>query len=208
MCVLASGAVAGFVELEPTAPPLSLSRSAAGPVGGLQGAWEVATGSLAGFRLKVSVLGFSNDVVGRTHEVAGSVEIRNDSVRAARFRIGLRSIKIGSGLQSQFAEDLGTTEHPYAIVSLLRPVRFGPDFSSGKAVFAAALAQFSLHGESHSVRFQISSRRAGTGLQIAGSIPVVLSEWGIRTPKGFGFIGSLANSGVAEFFLILKRHRG
>jgi hypothetical protein len=31
------------------------------------------------------------------------------------------------------------------------------------------------------------------------------SRWGIRGPQSFGFIASLASSGVAEFLLILHR---
>ena len=52
----------------------------------------------------------------------------------------------------------------------------------------------------------ISGRRNGSALQVAGSIPIAFSDWGITGPKGYGFFGSLANHGVAEFLLVLHRH--
>ncbi len=51
----------------------------------------------------------------------------------------------------------------------------------------------------------ISARRDGSALQVAGSIPVTLSDWGIKAPAGYGFLGSLADHGVAEFLLVLHR---
>lgn len=54
--------------------------------------------------------------------------------------------------------------------------------------------------------FTVSGRRDGTALQVAGSIPVTFSAWDIKGLSGYGFLGSLADHGVAEFLLIL--HRG
>ena len=54
--------------------------------------------------------------------------------------------------------------------------------------------------------FTVSGRRDGTALQVAGSIPVTFSAWDIKGLSGYGFLGSLADHGVAEFLLVL--HRG
>jgi hypothetical protein len=35
--------------------------------------------------------------------------------------------------------------------------------------------------------------------------PLVLSAWGITRPAGYGPLGSLADHGVVEFFLVLDR---
>jgi hypothetical protein len=57
-------------------PPLGLSKTAANtPVGPLDGSWDVAAGSLAGFRIQESAMGMSNDVVGRTNAVAGNIAV-------------------------------------------------------------------------------------------------------------------------------------
>jgi hypothetical protein len=38
-----------------------------------------------------------------------------------------------------------------------------------------------------------------------GSIPIAFSRWDIKGPAGFGFLGSLADHGIAEFLLVLDR---
>jgi hypothetical protein len=45
----------------------------------------------------------------------------------------------------------------------------------------------------------------GSAIQVAGSIPVSFSAWGIQPPGGLGFFGSLADHGIAEFLLVLHR---
>jgi hypothetical protein len=62
-----------------------------------------------------------------------------------------------------------------------------------------------LNGVSRPVTFTVSGRRSGTALQVAGSIPVAFSSWDITGPSGYGWLGSLADHGVAEFLLILDR---
>jgi hypothetical protein len=62
-----------------------------------------------------------------------------------------------------------------------------------------------LDGKTHPVTVSWSARRAGALLEAAGSIPVRFSTWRIRQPSGFGFFGSVAGHGTAEFLLILHR---
>jgi len=62
-----------------------------------------------------------------------------------------------------------------------------------------------MNGVLRPVTFTISGRRDGTALQVAGSIPVAFSGWDITGPAGAGFLGSLADHGVAEFRLTLNR---
>ena len=45
----------------------------------------------------------------------------------------------------------------------------------------------------------------GSWTVAAGSIPVTFSAWHIKGPGGFGFLGSLADHGTAEFLLTLNR---
>ena len=51
----------------------------------------------------------------------------------------------------------------------------------------------------------VTGRRDGSALQAAGSIPITFSAWDIRRPAGFSFLGSLANHGIAEFLIVLRR---
>ena len=89
-------AVGLFIKLQSTPAPLRLPTGAAkAPVGPLDGTWDVATGSVAGFRVQESFVGFSNDVVGRTTAVTGAVTVANSQVTKATFRVDLTTIKVG-----------------------------------------------------------------------------------------------------------------
>lgn len=200
-------AVGLFVKLQPSQPPLTLPRGAARPPAGpVSGAWSVTAGSVAGFRVRESALGFGNDVVGRTNDVSGSIVVSGGRVTAATFRVNLATVTVNGKAQPQFARSLDTVSRPEATFTLAQPVTLGPVFASGATMTVMGTGRLALRGISHPVTFTLTARRDGPVLEAAGSIPVAFSEWGIRGPGGLGFLGSLANHGVAEFLIVL--HRG
>lgn len=206
LVVLAVAGVALFVKLQPTAPPLTLPTArAVAPAGPLDGTWRTAPGSEAGFRVRESALGFGNDVVGRTGEVSGTAVIADGRVARAAFRVDLTTITVGGKTRSAFATSLGTRANPAATVVLGAPLTPGPAFSAGATVTRTAAAVLTMHGVARPVTVTVSARRDGTALELAGSIPVQFAGWGIRTPGGAGFLGSLADHGIAEFRLVLRR---
>jgi polyisoprenoid-binding protein YceI len=200
-------AIGSYVN-DPT-PPLGLPVAAASqPVGPLEGQWEVAAGSEAGFRIQQTVLGMSGDVVGRTNAVTGNMVLAADVVSTATFTIDLSTITAAGKPIPQLALSLDTQNHPGATITLAQPVTLSAAFTSGETVTAAATGEFAMRGESHPVTFTISGRRDGLELQFAGSIPVAFSDWGIEGPEGSGFLGALADHGEAEFLLVLHRTDG
>ncbi len=82
----------------------------------------------------------------------------------------------------------------------------GPAFSSGTVITVTATGHLAMNGISRLVTFTISGRRDGSAMQAAGSISIAFSEWGIAAPRGYGFLGSLADHGTAEFLLVLHRN--
>jgi polyisoprenoid-binding protein YceI len=203
LVVLAAGI---FIKLQPTLAPLALPTGAASaPAGPIDGTWAAAAGSAAGFRVRESAFGMSNDTAGRTSAVTGTIVISGDRVTRGAFRIGLTSMKVGGKAQPQFAESLATSTDPVATVTLTRPVTLNAAFASGATVTERVAGRLAMHGISRPVAVTVSGRRDGSSLQVAGSIPVAFSRWDIKGPQSFGFIASLASSGIAEFLLILHR---
>ncbi len=187
-------------------PPLALPASAASaPVGPLDGTWEVASGSIAGYRIQQTVLGMTGDVVGRTNAVTGTIVLANDEVTSGTFGVDLSAVTAGGKAQPQFALSLDTREHPNATFTLARPITLSPAFASGGTITAMATGQLTLNGASRLATVTISGRRDGSTLEVVGSIPVAFSEWGIKGPTGYGVLGSLADHGVAEILLVLHR---
>ena len=206
LVVLVVVAAGIFIKLQPSLAPLALPAGAASaPTGSLDGSWAAAAGSVAGFRVRESAFGMSNDTVGRTGAVTGTVVISGDQVTGGAFRIGLTSMKVGGKTQPQFAKSLDTSRDPVAMVTLTRPVTLNAGFASGTTVTERVTGRLAMHGISRLVVVTVSGRRDGSALQVAGSIPVTFSRWDIRGPQSFGFIASLASSGIAEFLLTLHR---
>jgi polyisoprenoid-binding protein YceI len=205
--VLGLLAAAVFFVVSPAAPaPLTLSRAtAAAPAGPVTGNWTVGAGSAAGFRVRASALGIGHDVVGRTSAVTGTIAVAGDWVTGAQLRIGLTGIKVDGQAQPQLTRSLRIQQHPTATFHLTEVATLGRAFSSGAVVTRRVAGFLDLNGTACPVTVTISARRDGTALQVAGTIPVELAYWGIQAPPGAGLLGSLADSGEAEFRLILHR---
>jgi len=201
--VLAAGL---FIKLQPTPAALVLPAGrASAPAGPLNGRWQVTAGSAAGFRVRETALGFSNDTVGRTSAVTGSLVLSGGRLTSTVIVVDLTAIKVNGKPQPQVATSLRSRRYPEATFTLARPVTLGPAFTAGATIRVTATGRLELNGVSRPVTFTVSSRRDGTALQVAGTIPVAFSAWDITGPAGFGPLGSLANHGVAEFLLILHQ---
>ncbi len=195
------------INLQPSPARLALPAApAAAPAGALTGTWDIAAGSVAGFRVQQTALGFSGDVAGRTHAVTGALVIADGEVTRAQFRIGLAAVRVNGKAQPQFARGLGVARHPGATFTLTRPLRLSPRFASGAVLWARAAGDLTMNGVTRPVTVTFAARRDGAALQAAGSAPVAFARWGIRGPQGYGPLGSLASHGVAEVLLIL--HHG
>jgi polyisoprenoid-binding protein YceI len=206
LVVLVIAAGGAFIKLQPTLAPLALPTGSAGAAAGpLNGTWQVTSGSVAGFRVRESFLWFGNETVGRTTAVTGTMVIDGRQVTGAAFRVDLTAITVNGKTQPQFARSLGTQADPDATITLVKPVALAPAFTSGTTISLTVRARLTMHGVSRAVTFPVSGRPDGTELQFTGAIPVAFAAWHITGPAGFGFLGSLANHGVAEFLLVLNR---
>ena len=205
LVVLAVAATGVVVTLTPGPAPLALPKDAAAPSGPLDGTWRVTAGSVAGFRVRETVIGFSNDVTGRTGDVTGTAVTAGAAVSSATFQVSLAAITVaGKTRQPQLVKSLGVTAHPYATITLTRPVPLPAAFSTGAVVTRTAAAALTLNGTTRPVTVTLSARRDGTAIEAAGSLPVAFSGFGITGPGGYGVLGSLASDGTAEFLLILR----
>lgn len=206
LIVLIVVAAVAVIKLQPSQPPLALpAGAAAAPAGQLDGTWQVAPGSLAGFRVRESFLGVGNDVTGRTGEVTGTAVVRSGQVTRATFQVSLAAITVnGKTRQPQLIQSLGVAAHPVATVSLAGPVALPAAFSSGGTITRTAPATFTLNGITRPVTVTLSARRDGTTIEAAGSLPVTFADFSIKGPSGYGALGSLADNGTAEFLLIFE----
>jgi len=200
---------AALIELQSVPAPLALPTAlTAAPAGRLDGSWSAGPGSAAGFRVQENALGMSNDAVGRTSDVSGMILISDDQVSSAAFTVNLASIRVNGKPQAQFESSLDTRRYPDATVTLVTPIALDSAFAGGATVTATVNGQLTINGQRHPVAITVSGRRSGHTLQVAGSIPVAFATWHITGPAGYGFIASLADRGIAEFYLVLRVQSG
>ncbi|MFD0521136.1 YceI family protein [Paractinoplanes durhamensis] len=186
--------------------PLALPASVAAPSGPADGTYRAASGSLAGFRIQQSVLGLTSDVVGRTGDITGTVTIAGGRATTASLRVGLLALTSGDAKPApQFGISLDTQRYPDATIGMTQPVTLDPAFISGTAVTVNAAGTVTLHGVTRPASVALALRRDGTGIYVAGSLPVAFADYDIAGPEGYGGLGSLADHGTAEFLLVLQR---
>ncbi len=190
-------------------PPLALpSTAAAAPVGPLDGRWTVATGSVAGFRIEQTFLGMHADVVGRSGVVTGTATVVSGQVTAASFTVDLGTLIVNGKPPPQLAISLDTGAYPLATIELTPPLVLGPALASGGPASMTAKGKLTMNGVTKPVTIALSVRRDGTAVQAVGSIPVAFTDWNVQGPAGYGFFGSLADHGIAEFLLVLQQGSG
>jgi len=203
--ILLLALVAVAVKAQPTPAPLALPAAPATPAGAVDGTYQVAPGSVAGFRITQTVLLLPSEVVGRTGDVSGTVTVIDGRAAAADVRVNLLALTAGGNKPApQFATSLDTAQYPVAAVALAQPVPLDATVLSGNATTVTANGTLTLHGVTRTVAVARTVRRNGTGLDIAGRVPVAFKDYGLSEPSGYGPIGSLADHGVAEFVLLLR----
>jgi polyisoprenoid-binding protein YceI len=206
LVVLAVAATGLVVTLTPGPAPLALPGHAAAPSGPPDGTWRVAAGSVAGFRIRETVIGFSNTVTGRTGDISGTAVVAAGRLTRATFQVNLNAVTVnGKARQPQLVQSLNTVRYPVATITLAGPVALPAAFTSGGTITRTAAATLTLNGTTRPVRVTLTARRDGPVIRAAGSLPVAFADFGISRPRGYGFLGSLATNGTAEFLLVLAR---
>ncbi len=198
------------------AAPLSLATQTTTPTTGagnvassstgasVDGSWKVASGSVAGYRIKETLFGQSNTAVGRTSAITGSFTISGTSVTTGSFTADLTKVTSDqSQRDDQFQNRImDTSQFPTATFALTQPIRIGTLPATGVQLSASATGTLMLHGVTKSVTFTVQAERAGTTIKVSGSIPVTFADYGISNPSGGP--ASTASNGIMEFLLVFS----
>lgn len=198
LLVLGVGLVVLAVKLQPTTPPLTLPAAVAAPVDPTDGTYHARPGSVAGFRIQQTVFGMTSDVVGRTDDVTGTVTVAGNRATSADLRINLLALTTGGQKPApQFGVSLDTARYPDATLALAGQV---PLESA-----VTATGTLTLHGVTRTVTVPLRIQRNGAQIDVLASLPVAFTDYGLSSPKGYGWFGSLADHGTAELLLVLGR---
>jgi polyisoprenoid-binding protein YceI len=205
------GANAGATTTAPASgattadPPTTAASSGAASPGSIDGTWNVASGSQAGYRVKEVLFGQNTDAVGRTSDVTGSLTIAGTSVTDGSFTVDLTTMKSDeSQRDNQFqGRIMNTSQFPDATFKLTKPIDLGNLPADKTEVTYAATGELSLHGVTKQVEVSITARRNGANIEVSGSIPVKFSDYQINNPSTAAV--TTQDNGVVEFLLVFSK---
>ncbi len=199
------------VTTPPTTPatPTSVTgttpTTASSAASALSGTWHPTAGSVLGYRVKEVLFGQSNEAVGRTSDVTGSMVIDGTAVAAVDLTVDLKTVKSDSGQRDgQFqGRIMNTSSFPTATFKLTEPLTLPSVPADNGTVDAKATGDLTLRGKTQPVTFDLKAQRDGSNVKVNGSIPIVFADYGIPNPS-FG-PASTEDNGVIEFLVVFAK---
>jgi polyisoprenoid-binding protein YceI len=189
-----SGLRTSPTQLGLTTTPTATSPAAT-PTAGFTGGWTVASGSVAGYRVKELFVGQTakHEAVARTSTVSGGLTVSGDSnayqVSAVTFTAGLADLHsvdqvVGRDVTQRdffIARDMNFQQFPsatFAATSASVPagVTSGP-------VDVAVTGKLTIHGVTKDVTVKARAQMVGSKAEIAGSVSINMTDYGITPPQ-------------------------
>lgn len=169
----------------------------------LAGTWQVGQGSEAGYRVAEVLNGQDVIVTGRTSQVEGSFTVNEagNTLTAAEFTVDVASISTDSDRRDSYfsSKTVDTSVHPTATLKVIEPVEFTVP-TAGQASQVEVTGELTLAGVTQPVTFTAEIAASATEAQIAASIPITFSDFGIEAPS-LGFV-AVEESGAIEVQLV------
>ena len=210
--VAAGGGLWWFVLRDDAPPPAALGDCA--PPGDgtspptADGTWTIRPGAadtgFVGYRVDERFGGetLTKTATGRTGDIEGSLVVDGATVRDTTVVAQLDTLRSDRTARDSALRTKGleTSRFPEARFTLTEPIALAADPSRGASIDAVATGTLELHGQQRAVRVPIEACWTGPTIQLSGSAPIVLADFGIdqiQTP-----IVDIADHGELEFELI------
>ena len=213
----AAGYVYFFSGLRSTPPTLAFASPSPSPAGtptasasptaapsGFSGVWQVASGSLAGYRVKEQFVGqtSTHEAVARTTAVSGQLTITQSgtSYQLASGTVtvdlsGLASIDSVAGYNVTNRDrivqrSLDVSQFPTATLQL-QPVAMPSGADSGQTVSFQVHGNLTIHDVTKTVTVNVQLRVSGGVPQVVASIQTNMTDFGVSPPTiGFTTVQS------------------
>ena len=93
-----------------------------------------------------------------------------------------------------------TGTFPTATFTLTSPIELGTIPADGQEIDVTATGNLTLHGVTKPVQLALKARLSGSIIEVAGSTPIVFSDYNIQKPNSFAVL-SIADQGTMELQL-------
>jgi polyisoprenoid-binding protein YceI len=179
----------------------------------LDGSWQVnqSLGSIndfssswVGYRVQEQLAGVGgHTAVGRTPKVTGSLTLGGSTVSAVSITADLTVLASDDPQRDDQLrrQAIQTDSFPTAIFTLNGPIDLGALPADGKTVAVTATGNLTIHGTSKTVQISLQAQRQGGIIAVAGSLPIVFSDYGFSGPNSFAVV-SVNDHGLMELHLL------
>ncbi|MFD4421697.1 YceI family protein [Agromyces sp. NPDC058484] len=169
----------------------------------LTGAWTVAEGSFAGYRVDEVLNGTDVTVVGRTEQVTGSLEVDDLTLTTAEFTVDVASITTDSSSRDAYFRDnaLRVSQYPTATFALTGPITAASAPVVGEVQSLTATGELTIAEVTRDVAVDLEAVLNDDDGQVAGSIPITFADFGVEAPS-LGFV-LVEPDGFVEFSLVI-----
>lgn len=207
--VVALGGVAAWYAFggSDEAGPALPSRST-GASGGAtaDGKWVVTSdGSFVGYRISERFAGGLADIeaVGRTSDVTGGLTVSGRSVADVSIEADLRTLASDKAPRDNYlhTKSLETDTYPTARFVASGPITL-PALTRGAKIERTLDGEFTLHGVTKPLSIPVTARWNGTTVDVIGTAPIVLADYGIAPPQTP--LVSVQGNGSLEIQLVLR----
>lgn len=197
------------------APVIPAGASVPAPAA-LDGSWQINqslgsigdfTSSWVGYRVQEQLAGVGgHTAVGRTPKVTGSLTLAGSKVSAVSITADL-TVLVSDDAQRDDQlrrQSLQTDRFPTATFTLNGPIDLGTLPADGTTVSVSATGSLTIHGTSRTVQIALQAQRKGGIIAVAGSLPIVFTDYGFAGPTSFAVV-SVNDHGLMELHLLFTR---
>jgi polyisoprenoid-binding protein YceI len=174
------------------------------------GTWRVSDdgSSYVGYRVReqLAFLGSPNEAVGRSTAVTGTMTVAGDTVEAVRIQADLTRLTSDEDRRDNAIRQRGleSERFPTATLELAEPIELAATPAEGEDVRGQGKGRLTVHGVTREVDLSVTGRWTGETIQVAGQLPVKMSDFQIEPPR-FGPVVSIEDGLTVDFNLVFER---
>ena len=201
---------AALDEPAPTTTGSPATTAAAGAADNPDGSWRVSDdgSSYVGYRVReqLAFVSSPSDAVGRSTAVTGTMQVDGDQVEAVRVEADLTKLESDEARRDNAIRQNGlqSNQFPSATFELTEPIRLDRAPETGQQVTGRGKGRLTAHGVTREVTVELRGRWDGDTIQVAGQLPIRMTDYGIQPPR-IGPVVSIEDSMTVEFRLLFER---
>lgn len=205
-----SPAPAALDEPAPTSAGSTATSGQAAAADGADGSWQISGdgSSFVGYRVReqLAFVSSPSDAVGRSTAVTGTMQVAGDQVEAVRVEADLTRLESDEARRDNAIRQNGlqSNQFPTATFELTEPIRLDQAPADGQQVTGKGKGRLTAHGVTHEVTVDLRGRWDGDTIQVAGQLPIRMTDYGIQPPR-IGPVVSIEDGMTVEFRLRFER---